>query len=157
MIVGFCMAMAVFFVRIKASKKPANIKKILLPPIMMTSGFLMFIVPQTRPTILEAIGAFLVGCLFSIFLIKTSKFEVRGNDIYLKRSKSFIFILLGLLVIRTAMKYFVGGEISIGQTGGVFFILAFGMIAPWRIGMLYGYKKQEKRLKEKVSTTSQIS
>lgn len=153
MIVGVCVALAILFIRLQASKKPASIKKILLPPIMMTTGFLMFIFPVFRPGYAGALEAFLTGCLFSIFLIKTSKFEIRGNDIYLKRSKSFIFVLLGLVALRTIMKYFVGGNISPLETGGFFFILAFGMIMPWRVGMLAGYKRREKQLHERAAVT----
>lgn len=153
MIVGVCAALAILLIRMQASKKPASVKKIVLPPIMMTTGFLMFIFPAFRLDYLEALEAFLTGCLFSIFLIKTSKFEIRGADIYLKRSKSFIFVLLGLVALRTIMKYFVGGEVSTLETGGFFFILAFGMIMPWRVGMLVGYKKREKQLHKKAALT----
>lgn len=153
MIVGVCAALAVLLIRMQASKKPVSIKKIILPPIMMSTGFLMFIIPAFRPGYGAAIEAFFTGCLFSIFLIKTSKFEIRSNDIYLKRSKSFIFVLLGLVALRTIMKYFIGEQISTLETGGFFFILAFGMIMPWRIGMLIGYKKQEKHLHKEATST----
>ncbi|HET7580505.1 MAG TPA: cytochrome c biogenesis protein CcdC [Bacillales bacterium] len=152
LIIGVCFALGILAVRMQASKRPASVKKIILPPIFMSSGFLMFIEPQFRPPIGEAVAAFLVGCLFSILLIKTSKFEIRGNDIYLKRSRAFIFVLLGLLVLRTVMKAYVGGQVTVTVTGGLFFILAFGMILPWRIGMYVGYKKRERQLHEPVST-----
>jgi membrane protein CcdC involved in cytochrome C biogenesis len=152
LIVGVCFALAILAVRMQASKKPASEKKIVLPPIFMSTGFLMFIFPQFRPPVVEDIAAFLVGCIFSIFLIKTSKFEIRNNQIYLKRSKAFIFVLLGLLVLRTIMKAIVGGEVTVPVTGGLFFILAFGMILPWRVGMYVGYKKRKKQLYEVIST-----
>ncbi|HET7629161.1 MAG TPA: cytochrome c biogenesis protein CcdC [Bacillales bacterium] len=145
-LVGAFFAMIILMVRMKAAKKPASVKKIILPPIGMSTGFLMFIDPLFRPPFIEAIGAFLVGCLFSVFLIKTSRFEIRGNDIYLKRSKAFVFILFGLLIIRTIMKFYVGEEVTLPVTSGLFFILAFGMILPWRIGMLVGYKRHEQQL-----------
>lgn len=151
-IVGACFALAILAVRMQAAKRPASIKKIILPPIFMATGFCMFIDPVFRPNPLEALGAFLVGCLFSIFLIKTSRFEIRDNQIYLKRSKAFVFILIGLLIIRTAMKYYIGAEVSLTETSGLFFILAFGMILPWRVGMYFGYKKHEKKLHETLST-----
>lgn len=152
LIVGVCFALAILVIRMQASKKPASVKKIVLPPIFMSTGFLMFIFPPFRPPLIEVIGAFLVGCLFSIFLIKTSKFEIRDNQIYLKRSKAFIFVLLGLLVLRTIMKVIVGSQVTVPETGGLFFILAYGMILPWRVGMYVGYKKREKQLYEGVST-----
>jgi membrane protein CcdC involved in cytochrome C biogenesis len=74
-------------------------------------------------------------------LIKTSKFEVRDEKIYILRSKAFIFILIGLMVIRLVAKLMLGSTIEIGVLSGMFFLLAFAMIVPWRIAMLYQYKK----------------
>ncbi|WP_264804235.1 CcdC family protein, partial [Cytobacillus sp. NCCP-133] len=94
------MAIFVMFIRMKAAKKPASAKKIILPPIFMSTGALMFVVPYFRVTPTEILEAASVGMLFSILLIKTSSFEIRDNEIYLKRSKAFAFILIGLLVVR---------------------------------------------------------
>lgn len=151
-IIGVCFALAILALRMQAAKRPASVRKIILPPFFMATGFCMFIAPQFRPDALEAIGAFLVGCVFSIFLIKTSKFEVRDNQIYLKRSKAFIFILVGLLVLRTLMKVYIGGQVTLPVTSGLFFILAFGMILPWRVGMYFGYKKHARQLNQAVTT-----
>ncbi len=60
----------------------------------MSTGALMFVHPTFRVTALECGEAIFIGALFSILLIKTSSFEVRGNEIYLQRSKAFVFILL---------------------------------------------------------------
>jgi membrane protein CcdC involved in cytochrome C biogenesis len=38
-------------------------------------------------------------------------------------------------------------HISIPQTGGVFFILAFGMILPWRVTMYLQYRRLLKQIK----------
>lgn len=140
------MASLAMFVRMKAAKKPTNVKKIILPPVFMSTGFCMFFVPMFRVTPAEILEAFSVGMLFSILLIRTSKFEIRDNQIYLQRSKAFIFILIGLLLLRIVLKSILGHYISVGQTSGMFFILAFGMILPWRLAMLYSYKKLEKTL-----------
>lgn len=135
------MAVSVVFIRLKAAKKPTNAKKIILPPIFMSTGALMYVLPQFRLTPMEILEAVLVGMLFSIFLIKTSKFEIRENDIYLKRSKAFVFILIGLLVIRIAMKSILSATIDIGQLSGMFFLLAYSMIVPWRVAMYRDYRK----------------
>ena len=133
-------------VRMKAAKKPTNALKIILPPLFMLSGALMYIEPQFRLSGSEIIEAAIVGMLFSILLIKTSKFEIRDNDIYLKRSKAFIFILIGLLVVRIVMKSILSATIDIGQLSGMFFLLAYSMILPWRIAMFIDYKKLFKQL-----------
>lgn len=143
---AICMAIFAMFIRMKAAKKPATAKKIILPPIFMSTGALMFIFPYFRVTSLELAEAVIVGLLFSILLIKTSKFEIRDKDIYLKRSKAFLYILIGLLVIRMAGKLILSSTIDYGQLSGMFWILAFGMIVPWRIAMYINFKKLQQEL-----------
>lgn len=138
------MGILVMFVRIKGQNKPVNSKKILIPPIAMSTGSLMFIFEQFRITFIQVIEASIVGLLFSIVLIATSKFEVRNNEIYMKRSKMFFFILMGLLVFRIIWKTLLTNSLHVGQLGGMFWILAFSMIWPWRIAMLVQFRKIQK-------------
>lgn len=145
-IVALCMGIAVIFVRTKAAMKPVSVKKIILPPIFMSTGALMFVVPYFRVTPMEIVEALVVGMVFSILLIKTSKFEVRNNHIFLKRSKAFAFILIGLLLVRMVGKFLLSKEIEVGPLSGMFWILAFGMIVPWRIAMLLQFKKLVKNI-----------
>ncbi|OAT82719.1 hypothetical protein A6P54_09300 [Bacillus sp. MKU004] len=140
-IVAICMGFFVLFIRMKAQKKPVSGKKIILPPIFMSTGALMFLFPFFRVTLGELLEALTVGMLFSILLIKTSKFEVRDHDIYLKRSKAFAFILIGLLIVRIVAKSILSATIDYGALSGMFWILAFGMIVPWRIAMYIQYRR----------------
>lgn len=140
------MAVFVTIMRMKAAKKPATAKKIILPPIFMSTGALMFIFPIFRVHFLQIIEALSVGMLFSILLIKTSKFEIRGKEIYLKRSKAFVFILIGLLVVRIIAKMLLSSTIDVGELSGMFWILAFGMIVPWRVAMYLQFRKLQQEL-----------
>ncbi|MEH6991747.1 cytochrome c biogenesis protein CcdC [Neobacillus drentensis] len=140
------MGIFALFVRIKAAKKPTNVKKIILPPVFMSSGAFMYVVPQFRLTGMEIIEVVILGMLFSILLIKTSKFEIRENEIYLKRSKAFIYILVGLLIVRLALKSILSTTIDFGELSGMFFLLAFSMIVPWRVAMYLDYKKLYRQL-----------
>jgi membrane protein CcdC involved in cytochrome C biogenesis len=141
------MALVVLVVRMKAASKPTNAKKIVLPPIFMSTGALMFVFPFFRVTMAEFLEALLLGMFFSIFLIKTSKFEVKEDAIYLKRSKAFAFILIGLLIIRIVLKTYLSASIDVGELSGMFWILAFGMIVPWRIAMYMNYQKLYRKMK----------
>ena len=85
--------------------------------------------------------------LFSILLIKTSQFEIKDQDIYLKRSRAFAFILIGLLVIRIVAKLILSVSFDYGELSGMFFLLAFSMIVPWRIAMYRNYQKVSLELK----------
>ncbi|MEK3808824.1 MULTISPECIES: CcdC family protein [unclassified Metabacillus] len=145
-IAAVIMALGVMMIRMRASKKPASARKIILPPIFMSTGALMFLHPMFRVTPLEFLEAITLGFFFSIFLIKTSNFEVKEDKIYLKRSKAFAFILIGLLVIRIALKFYLSNSIDVGELSGMFWILAFGMIVPWRIAMYLSFRKLENQL-----------
>lgn len=144
------MGIMAMIVRSKSAKKPASAKKIILPPLFMSTGALMFVFPFFRVAPIQIGEALLVGVLFSTVLIWSSKFEIRDGDIYLKQSKAFVFILIGLLLIRVVGKVVLSSTIDIGELGGMFWILAFGMIVPWRLAMYLQYKKLQGRLESAV-------
>ncbi|KIL47826.1 CcdC family protein [Jeotgalibacillus campisalis] len=135
------MGSFVLMVRMKAAKRPVSAKKIILPPLFMSTGALMFLIPFFRLSAIEFFEALIVGMIFSIVLIKTSKFEVQEKGIYLKPSKAFPFILIGLLIVRVIMKILLSSTIDLGALSGMFWVLAFGMIVPWRAAMYFQYRK----------------
>jgi len=140
-------ALAVMFVRLRATSKPVNAMKIIMPPVGMSTGFLMFVAPMVRIPFLWGIAAFLVGAvLFAYPLIRTSTFYVQDGLVYLKRSKAFLAILLVLLIIRLTLHEYVESYVSIYQTGALFFILAYGMLLPWRVAMYMQYRKLLNRM-----------
>ena len=143
---AFLMGAVVIVIRMKAQQFPVNEKKIILPPFFMATGALMYVVPYFRLTGMEMLESLILGVLFSTVLIWTSRFEVIADNIYMKRSKAFPIILISLLIIRTVIKIFISSEIDPGEIAGMFFLLAFCMIVPWRCAMLYKYKKLQKNL-----------
>ena len=145
-VMAIIMGTFVMFVRMRASKKPTNEKKIIIPPIAMSTGALMFLFPEFRVHPMQILEATVVGMLFSTILIATSKFEVKEQDIYLKRSKAFVFILVGLLLFRIVAKILLSSSIDVGELAGMFWILAFAMLVPWRIAMLVQFKKVKKTI-----------
>ncbi|GEN45014.1 CcdC family protein [Alkalibacillus haloalkaliphilus] len=145
-VMAVIMATGMIVVRMRASKKPASVKKIILPPLFMSTGALMFFVPYFQIEWILVVEAVIVGLLFSILLIYTSNFEIKENDIYLKPSKALGFILIGLLLIRLTWKAITGADISVGETSAMFYILAFAMLLTWRIAMLLKYLKLKESL-----------
>lgn len=133
------------FIRSKAAKRPVSVKAIILPPIFMSSGALMFIFEEFRVPPLQILEALVVGLLFSLILIRTTQFEIRDEAIFMKRSKAFVYILFGLLIIRLVGKLVLSNTIDIGELGGMFWILAFGMIVPWRISMFMKFKSLQSQ------------
>ena len=147
-------ALSVIAVRLRAQKRPTSARKIAMPPLGMSTGFLMFLSPVMRIPYSYAIAAFLAGCLFSLPLIASSRMELVDGDIYLKRSSAFVIVLLALLVIRVALHSYIERYITIPQTGAVFFILAFGMLLPWRVAMYVRYRQFEAGIRRRLDTTT---
>jgi membrane protein CcdC involved in cytochrome C biogenesis len=135
-------AAVVFTWRLRETSRPITARKILVPPLGMSTGFCMFIYPPTRVPLAWGLAAFLAGAIvFCWPLVKTSKLTREGDAIMLKRSRAFLWILLGLVAVRLAARTYVEQLISPMQTGSIFFMLAFGMILPWRVLMFLDYRR----------------
>ncbi|SFL98853.1 Membrane protein CcdC involved in cytochrome C biogenesis [Paenibacillus sp. 1_12] len=136
------MALLTIFVRMRAASKPVSTVKIIMPPIGMSTGFFMFVSPAFRVPGTWALLALLVGLLFFSYpLIRSSKLELHSGEVFVKRSQSFAYVMLGLLALRIALHSYIEQYISIPQTGAIFFLLAFGMLVPWRAAMLLRYRR----------------
>ena len=68
-IVAVCMAVGAMFIRLKAAKKPATLKKLYFHHFY-EHGALMYVFPEFRLTPAEMLEAIGVGLFFSIFLLK---------------------------------------------------------------------------------------
>ncbi len=147
-------AIAIIIVRLKASGRPTSAKKILVPPLAMSTGFFMFLVPKTYDPVEYALIAFLTGCVLSYPLILTSGMFVASGKVYLKRSKWFVIILLVLVALRLVLHSYVEHFVDFYQTGSLFFILAYGMILPWRIAMYIQYRKLRGSSREQAVNAS---
>jgi membrane protein CcdC involved in cytochrome C biogenesis len=132
---------AVLIWRFHETRSPVTAAKIVIPPLGMATGFGMFLVPAMRVPLLWALAAFLTGAIvLAIPLIRSSRLERSGDQVLMRRSNGFLLILLGLLAVRIVLHDWVGRYLSAGQTAGVFFVLAFGMILRWRVGMYRAYR-----------------
>jgi membrane protein CcdC involved in cytochrome C biogenesis len=134
-------AAAVFAWRIRETQRPVTAAKILIPPLGMTSGFSMFLVPQTRVPFAWGLTAFLIGAVFLAYpLVQTSALTRQGDAVLLRRSRAFLVILLALVAVRLAARTYVEKYVDAAQTGSLFFLLAYGMLLPWRIVMFLRYR-----------------
>jgi membrane protein CcdC involved in cytochrome C biogenesis len=132
---------AVLVWRIREGRSAVTLKKIVIPPLGMATGFSMFIVPAFRVPWLWAIGAFLVGAIVLAYpLLATSRLERDGEAIMMKRSGAFFAVVIVLAAVRYLARGYLDTVLSIEQTAGLFFVLAFGMIVRWRGSMLREYR-----------------
>lgn len=139
---------AVLAWRYQETRAPVTARKLVIPPLAMGLGFLMFVVPAMRVPWTWALAAFLAGALLLSYpLARTSTLERQGEVVVMRRSSGFLVILLGLLAVRVALHDYVGHVLSARQTASVFFVLAFGMIVRWRIGL---YRRYRALLSEEV-------
>lgn len=63
--------------------------------------------------------------------------------------KRFVFIFVGLIVLRLALKTYLSRTIEYGELAGMFWILAFSMIVPWRVAMYASYRRLQREITEK--------
>lgn len=119
--------------RLQETRSPVTPRKILVPPLGMSTGFTMFVAPSMRIEWTWALAAFLVGFLILSYpLVRSSTLERRGDEVLMRRSNGFLLILLGLLGLRLTLHEYVGALVSTRRTAAVLFVLAFGMIVRWR-------------------------
>jgi membrane protein CcdC involved in cytochrome C biogenesis len=129
--------------RIREGRSPVTVRKIIIPPLGMSTGFCMFIVPAFRVPWTWAVAAFLIGAILLAYpLIRTSRlgFHDDGQTVMMRRSAAFFIVVIVLAIVRFAAKNYLDAFISMEQTAGLFFILAFGMIVRWRVSMLLEYR-----------------
>ncbi len=138
---------AVIVWRIRETRTAVTLKKILIPPAGMSTGFSMFAVSDFRIPWLWALIAFATGAtLFAWPLVATTKLRRQGAVIMMKRSPAFLVVIFALLAIRFFADGFFSRFLTVPQTAGTFFILAFGMIVVWRGSLFLRYRKLAAQL-----------
>lgn len=134
--------MAVLAWRVREARGAVSMKKIVMPPLGMATGFSMFVMPAFRIPWTWAGAAFLVGAVGLAYpLLATSRLVRQGDVVMMQRSNAFFAVILGLAAIRLMARGYLDTVLSGPQTGGLFFVLAFGMILRWRTRMLLEYRR----------------
>lgn len=128
--------------RLREARTAVRLRKIVIPPLGMATGFSMFFVPAFRIHFEWAALAFFLGAaVLSWPLVLTTRLERRNGVIMMKRSSAFLLVILVLAVIRFAARGYFDTILTTSQTGGIFFVLAFGMIVVWRGKLLYDFRR----------------
>ena len=134
--------LAVIAWRIREAQGTVSIRKIVIPPMGMATGFSMFIVPAFRIPWAWAAVAFAVGAVVLAYpLLATSRLVRQGDAIMMQRSSAFFTVILALAAVRLLARGYFDKLLTVEQTGALFFVLAFGMILRWRVSMLREYLK----------------
>ncbi|MGB8029831.1 MAG: cytochrome c biogenesis protein CcdC [Terracidiphilus sp.] len=127
--------------RIREGRSAVTLKKIVMPPLGMATGFCMFIVPAFRVPWTWGLGAFFIGAvIFAYPLLLTSDLHLQNGVIMMKRSSAFFAVMIVLAVARYLARGFFDRFLSLEQTGALFYLLAFGMILRWRAKLFFAYR-----------------
>ena len=141
-VVTLAGAVAMLAWRVREARTPVSARKIVVPPLGMSTGFLMFLAPAARVPWSWASAAFALGAVvLAVPLARTSRLVRTGDVVWMQRSRAFLWILIALVLVRTALRAYVERVVTPLQTGALFFVLAFGMILRWRVGMLLEYRR----------------
>jgi membrane protein CcdC involved in cytochrome C biogenesis len=133
---------AVLTWRVREARGAVSLKKIVMPPLGMATGFSMFAVPAFRIPWAWAGIALLFGAVGLAYpLLLTSRLVRQGDVVMMQRSNAFFIVILALAAIRLLARGYLDTVLSAQQTGALFFVLAFGMILRWRTRMLLEYRK----------------
>ena len=128
--------------RIREARGAVSTRKIVMPPLGMSTGMFMFAIPAFRVPWSWAAGAFFTGALALAYpLLITSRLVRQGDEVRMHRSNAFFGVILGLAAIRLLARGYLDTVLSVEQTGALFYLLAFGMIVRWRAQMLLEYRK----------------
>jgi len=138
-VLGFLVIMAW---RIQEGRSAVTVRKIVIPPLGMATGFCMFVVPQFRVPWMWALGAFVIGALILAYpLVRTSRLALVGDTVMMHRSAAFFVVVVVLALVRFLARGYIDRYITLEQTAGLFFVLAFGMILRWRMSMFFEYRR----------------
>ena len=108
----------------------------------MSTGFSMFVVPAFRIPWTWGLAAFVLGALvFAYPLVSSPQLAVEDGLIMMRRSRWFLVVILALAAVRLGLREYISSLISVQQTAGLFFVLAFGMIVRWRTTLLLEYRR----------------
>jgi len=133
---------AVTMWRLREVRSAVTLRKIVIPPLGMATGFCMFLAPAFRIPWAWAAAAFLIGALALAWpLLLTTKLIRQGEAIMMKRSSAFLAVLFVLAAVRFLARGYFDTILTVQQSAGLFFILAFGMIVHWRARLLIDFRK----------------
>jgi membrane protein CcdC involved in cytochrome C biogenesis len=134
--------LAILAWRIRESRRPVSLRSLIIPPLGMSTGFSMFAVPAFRIPWTWGLAAFVLGAVvFAYPLVSSPQLTVEDDIILMRRSPWFLVVILALAAVRLALRQYISSIISVQQTAGLFFVLAFGMIVRWRTTLLVEYQR----------------
>ena len=141
-LVSLAGLIAVITWRLREARTAVSVRKIIIPPLGMATGFCMFFIPAFRIPWAWACVAFLIGYVALAWpLLLTTRLIRRENAIMMKRSSAFLVVIFVLAAIRFLARGYFDTILTVQQSAALFFVLAFGMILRWRTRLMLDFRK----------------
>jgi membrane protein CcdC involved in cytochrome C biogenesis len=141
-LIGLC---GVLLWRFREGRSAVTLKKIVMPPLGMATGFCMFFAPMCRIPVSWGLSAFLIGAIvLALPLLLTSDLHYQNGVIMMKRSNAFFAVIIVLAIVRYAARRYFDRFMTLEQTGALFYLLAFGMILRWRAKLYFACRALTK-------------
>jgi membrane protein CcdC involved in cytochrome C biogenesis len=127
--------------RVREGRSAVTLKKIVMPPLGMATGFCMFFYPPCRIPWEWGVAGFLIGAIILAYpLLVTSDLHFQNGVIMMKRSSAFFAVIVVLALVRYLARGYFDRYLTLEQTGALFYLLAFGMILRWRAKLYLAYR-----------------
>src|ERR1700677_3460715 len=111
--------------RLREVRTAVSLRKIIIPPLGMATGFCMFFVPAFRIPWAWAGLAFLIGAVALAWpLLLTTRLIREGDAVMMKRSSAFLAVILVLAAVRFFARGYFDALLTAQQTAALFFVLA---------------------------------
>lgn len=141
-LVSLAGLIAVITWRLREVRTAVSVRKIVIPPLGMATGFCMFFIPAFRIPWAWAGAAFLIGYVALAWpLVLTTRLIRLENAIMMKRSSAFLVVIFVLAAIRFLARGYFDTILTVQQSAALFFVLAFGMILRWRTKLMLDFRK----------------
>jgi membrane protein CcdC involved in cytochrome C biogenesis len=128
--------------RLRAPERVLTARRILLPPLGMSTGCGMFLVPALRLPWSWAAAALLAGALVLSYPLRHLSRPVRrGDHLVLPRTLALPAVLIGLAALRLGIRAWAGRMLPPGQTASLSYLLALGMIGRWRLSLYREFRR----------------
>ncbi|BBI36273.1 cobalamin biosynthesis protein CbiX [Cohnella abietis] len=115
--------------------------RLLVPLLFMLPAIALMTNPKVHAVSWEWVAAAAMGCLLSVPLILTTRYERREDqNIYAVKNVWFIIAFLAVLVIRFLLRDYLIGIDAETKTA-LFLTVALSYIIPWRIVSYVRFRK----------------
>lgn len=142
LIIIILVAALIFYRQILSMFKPIKGKgtRIIITLFLLTPGAALIMNPNAVVTPTQVAVALLLGCVLSIPLIFTTRYERREDGkIYVKKGLAFVIVFLLIFTLRWTVRGLI--DMDSDSRMLLFFITACGYLIPWKVSSYYKFRK----------------